>query len=106
MLGNVTFRVTPDELSVKADEVSNSISRLNGIFSSLQNIVDRTRYYWNGEAGDYSRNLFYSRRAEIDEILKRLKEHPEDLKKMAGVYQKYEKLNEQEAMKMRSDLID
>ena len=83
---DITLRVTPEALKTKANEVEGQIKALETEFNTIQDLVSRTSGYWIGEAGERARAEFESQREDIDTILKRFKEHPIDLMKMAGVY--------------------
>ncbi len=82
--------VTPEVLESKAREVREYIRVTESTFQDIENKVARTTAYWNGEAADHHRKLFNDEKAEIENILKRLKEHPKDLEIMAGVYKEAE----------------
>ena len=85
-----SFRVTPEELQKKAGEFTNIINRIQRQFDSIEDISTRTRGYWRGEAGDKDREGYASYKDDISYILKRLREHPTDLLKMAGLYKEAE----------------
>jgi uncharacterized protein YukE len=91
IIGDARVKVDTQTLVDKALETSRSISRMEECFERLELIVNRTSYYWIGEAGEKHRKIYTDNKAEIDTILKRLKEHPRDLLEMEQVYSKAEK---------------
>jgi uncharacterized protein YukE len=91
IIGDARIKVDTQTLINKASETSRSISRMEECFERLELIVNRTSYYWIGEAGDKHRKIYTDNKAEIDIILKRLKEHPRDLLEIEQVYSKAEK---------------
>lgn len=102
----VEIKVLPEVLNAKAQEVTAAISQMERLFDTVQTTVDRTRYYWIGEAGELHRNMFKEQQDEIGNILERLKEHPVDLQKIANTYTQTEAQLTQAASQMSSNLID
>lgn len=102
----VTIRVDAAVLNQKADEVSKAVANMEQLFGQTQQIAERTRYYWVGEAGDLHRRMFAEQKEEIDIILKRLKEHPVDLQIIAKTYQETERHLTETASQLSSNLID
>lgn len=89
----------------KADQVSGAISKMEGTFGELQRIVAGTNGYWIGDAAEHHRRMFYEEKEEIAEVLKRLREHPADLKQMAAGYEKTEKELAAGNQQLRDDYI-
>ncbi len=98
--GNVSIKVTPEVLVSKADEVSIKIEKIASSFSELEKIMTGTESYWQGEAGEIHRKLYKDQKKNMDEIIRRLKEHPIDLRSIA---QKY-KIVETEAVSLAASL--
>lgn len=90
-LGNVEFRVTTEALKQQANEVSTRVTRVQDLFSELRRTIQNTRSYWIGEAGNLYRQRYEERQDELDEMFRRLKEHPRDLLQIAGVYEEGER---------------
>ena len=85
IIGDVHIKVNSTVLNSKAQSVSNSIRSMANCFEQLETIINRTSYYWIGEAGDMHRKIYKEQRSQVDEMMKRLKEHPSDLLKIAGI---------------------
>ena len=85
--GDVQIKVSTDILNNKAQTVSKSIDSMSNYFDELERIINKTSYYWVGEAGDLHRKLYQDQKDKITEIFKRLKEHPKDLVDIAQTYQ-------------------
>lgn len=100
-----TIQVDTDVMVKKADEVSGAISRMERSFNELQSIVSRTGGYWTGEAAENYRKMFRDEKENISQILKRLEEHPSDLKMMAVGYDNTERNLQQENQRLQSDYI-
>ena len=102
----VSFRVQPDVLDEKAQIVSSQVKSIEDLFKSIQSTVSSTRNYWIGEAGNTHRKAFQSQKDDIETILKRLKEHPVDLRKIAGTYRDGEKVVADIMNGLPNNLID
>ena len=86
MPGDVTFTVTPEVLKVKADSVSKRIREVRELFDEIATVMEGTGHEWIGEAGEFHRRLYREERPSIEEVLKRLSEHPRDLLTIAQEY--------------------
>ncbi len=89
--GDVHIKVNTAQLNSKADTVTTEINNMNKCFEQLESIINKTASYWIGEAGDEHRKLYSEQKDNIDIIMRRLKEHPVDLRTMAGTYEATER---------------
>lgn len=83
---NIQLKVNPDELSSKASEITDLVNKIERAYQSLNKLVGASYIYWEGEAADKYRGYAAKIDKDAQVVLKRLKEHPGDLLKMAGVY--------------------
>lgn len=104
-MSDFAFRVTPEELKRKSDEFSALIRSMRSRFDRIEEVSDKTRGYWRGEAGDKSRIGYASYKDDINFIINRMKEHPRDLLTMAGIYEKAEDDVEGKAKRLKVDKI-
>lgn len=102
----VEILVQPDVLRQTADEVTSCIGQVETLFVSVQTTVGHTRHYWIGEAGDLHRKAFEEQMDDIDQILVRLREHPVDLLKIAGIYDETDTRQAEASSQMSSNLIE
>jgi len=100
-----TIQVDTEAMVSKADQVSGAISKMESSFDELQRIVAKTNGYWVGEAAEHYRMMFHDEKENISRILKRLEEHPSDLKIMAVGYGNTEIKLQQENQRLQSDYI-
>lgn len=105
IIGDVRIKVDSAVLNAKAQSVSNSIRIMNTYLEQLEMIVSRTSYYWIGEAGNMHRKLYKDQKSQINEMMKRLKEHPEDLMKIAQTYNSAESAVQSMAAELPGDII-
>ncbi|WP_349943932.1 WXG100 family type VII secretion target [Lacrimispora sp. BS-2] len=106
LFGSVTFKVTPEVLNAKANEVSSLIKKVRMEFDNLNTSINRTKTYWIGEAGDAHRKAYEDQKTNIDEIIRRLEEHPRDLVSIARTYTDAELEIEEYISSLPSDLIE
>lgn len=83
---NVELRVDSQQLYNKASYMEQLITELKNHINTIDQIVQLTERNWKGEAGDYNRQEYYSKKASIEEIVIKLEEHPRDLIEISGVY--------------------
>ena len=87
IIGDVHIKVSTEVLESKSETVSKSVDNMVNCFDELERIINRTSYYWIGEAGDLHRRLYQEQKDNIEEMIKRLREHPRDLIAIAQNYQ-------------------
>lgn len=91
--GGVT-KVDTARLASAAGTLKEKIRKAETSYNNVMNIVKNTNRYWIGQAGDEHRSAFLDQQDDIDQILVRLKEHPDDLLKIAGIYEETESTTE------------
>ena len=99
------IKADPAVITAKADQVSRAIQNLDNTFQELDRLIQRTSMYWNGPAAEHFRALFNEEKPNIEDILKRLREHPGELKQMANNYQTTIEALSEENRQLRSDYI-
>lgn len=106
IIGEVFIKVRPEVLVDKSQEVSASIRKMASCFDELERIINRTSYYWIGEAGDMHRKVYQDQRDNVDEMMKRLQEHPKDLLTISQNYVQAEQAVTSIANELSGDVID
>ncbi len=106
IIGDVHIKVSTEVLNEKAQTVSNRITDMANCFEHLETIVNRTSYYWIGEAGDLHRKMYREQKENVEEMIKRLKEHPGDLMTIAQNYQAADVAVTQIANALSGDVIE
>jgi WXG100 family type VII secretion target len=101
----VSLKVTPEILTSKSTEVANKVRTMTTHFEELKGLVDKTKGYWLGEAGDQHRQMYEDLVSDIEEILKRLGEHPVDLVTIAQKYSDVELKIQQDIAALPGDII-
>lgn len=87
---DIKMNVLPNELDMKAQEAATAIFEMEQLLANVQDTVNRTEYYWNGEAAEINRKVFLEQKEDMEAILSRLKEYPETLRKVANIYRETE----------------
>ena len=101
---DIKMNVLPNELYMKAQEAATAIFEMEQLLANVQDTVNRTEYYWNGEAAELNRKVFLEQKEDMEEILTRLKEYPATLRKVANIYRETEE--KPKAVPWSSNLID
>ena len=101
---NIKMNVLPNELDMKAQEATTAIFEMEQLLANVQDTVNRTEYYWNGEAAELNRKVFLEQKEDMEEILTRLKEYPATLRKVANIYRETEE--KPKVVPWSSNLID
>lgn len=101
---DIKMNVLPNELDMKAQEATTAILEMEQLLANVQDTVNRTEYYWNGEAAELNRKVFLEQKEDMEEILTRLKEYPATLRKVANIYRETEE--KPKAVPWSSNLID
>lgn len=105
-MAGMEFSVTPQELIQKAEAMEQAIVSLKKDYADLKSLINRTSGYWIGEGGDSCRRMFMDRQEELEEMLERMRDHPEKLLNIAGVYRSGEEKIVQEHMRLPVDFLD
>lgn len=90
----------------KADEVRTLGNKVKQEFQTMSDLISKTSSYWIGEAGDLHRKLYNDHKDDIDQMIRRILEHPTDLEAMAGNYETAENTNVNTAQLLNADIID
>ncbi len=106
ILGNIRLKVEPNQLVAQANEVSNHVKKMEKLFEEMNSVINRTEAYWIGAAGDLHRKLYRDEKDDIDQIVRRFKEHPTDLQLIAQEYTNAENVTTAESKALPQDVID
>ncbi len=99
------IKVSTEDLRTKADAVSGLLEELRGECEELYGRISRTASYWEGDGGTKRRSEYEKKQKLVERMLKRLKEYPEDLLKMAGIYEIAEAEATEQMDPLASDVI-
>lgn len=83
---DIALKVDAEVLKEKSLEVESEIKTLESHIDEIRNIVQRTNGYWIGVSGDKARKEFNNQQENTDLVLRRFREHPQELRQMAGIY--------------------
>lgn len=101
----IHFKVTPDILSEKSAEVSGKVNSVKRHFTDINELMDRTKGYWMGEAGDRYREAYYKLHNDLDEILEHLEEYPGMLLAIAQGYLDVEQKVQEVIRELPGDVV-
>ncbi|MCD8103784.1 MAG: WXG100 family type VII secretion target [Lachnospiraceae bacterium] len=101
----IVLKVEPDTLVQMAEEIESQLNDIQNQFTQVESDINATRSYWEGEASDAHKSQYDALKEEISETLGRLKNHPTNLLKMAGLYTETESELEELAQTLAADVI-
>ncbi|MBR1629551.1 MAG: WXG100 family type VII secretion target [Lachnospiraceae bacterium] len=104
-IGSYRVLVTPEQLTAQANEVRRLGQNMRTHFNEIANTVTRSRGYWIGEGGDAHRRLYESQKENVNKMLARLMEHPDDLTQISANYKQAEKSNQARAQALPNNLL-
>lgn len=104
-MANTTLKVSMDDLKTEAEEISKEIVNIEKNWQSLTELVEDSTSYWEGEASNQHRKILSDEKTTMENLIKKLKEHPKDLFDMAGVYIQAEKTAKKLANALPKDVI-
>jgi WXG100 family type VII secretion target len=104
-MAGIELKVSPDTLKSKAQEIQGQIDRFESYWNQLNQIVVNSKGYWIGDASNSHQKQLKDYQDSVKRITKRLKEHPEDLLKMAEIYTEAEENATKIANKLPDDII-
>lgn len=104
-MADIKLKVNPEKLQGKAGEITTQISNIRKAYESMKSTVNATKGYWAGDAANQFRSYIKDIDKDMQSVLKRLGEHPEDLMKMAGIYVENEKNLSEYASSLPTNVI-
>lgn len=104
-MSDIILKVSPEEMKKKAEKVQSQINSIKKDWNRIDEIIQKTRNYWEGDASVKHKNHKSMLEDDLSYVLKRLQEHPEDLLKMAGVYEESTQTAQKIANSLPNDVI-
>ncbi len=101
----IILKVTPESLSKMADEIESQLSDIQNQFTEVESEIHKTRAFWEGDASDGHQTQYESLKDEIGESISRLKNHPVNLLRMAGLYTETELAAKETSQILSADVI-
>ena len=86
-MSDIVLKVSPEEMKKKAGKIQSQLNTIKKDWNRIDEIMQKTRSYWEGDASVKHKNHKSMLEDDLSYVLKRLQEHPEDLLKMAGIYE-------------------
>ena len=102
----VNIKVSTGVLREKADSITGMVDDIAEKWEEIRNIAINSRSYWEGKRNDFHQKQINEISDDAETIINKLKEHPQDLLKMAGVYENTEKDISGSASSLPADVIE
>lgn len=104
-MADFRLTVSPGELKRGAAQIESQIADAQKNWRSLCAAAETAKHYWEGDAADCRRRMFEETKQEMESVLWRLKNHPSNLLKMAGIYSDAEEKSLQMTASLPDDAI-
>ena len=101
----IVLKVTPETLNQMSGEIEKEINGIEKQFQEIDADIRKTASFWEGEASDLHRSQYDAMKDDIAEVIKRLKDHPVNLLKMAGIYTETEAVLMEVSQSLVADVI-
>ena len=101
----ITLKVNPQNLKTAAQTLSSDIASVEKRWNRIGEVIRASKGYWEGDGSNTHQKYYQEASKDVEKILKRLKEHPVDLQKMAGVYDQTESKLSAAASSLPADVI-
>lgn len=102
---NVIIRVETDKLISVSGDVEQKIKQLEQAFSNMEQKINASKGFWEGDGASAFMAQYRSKRDAIDTALSRFRENVTDLRQIAGVYAQVEKSTLEMANVLPGDCI-
>ena len=100
------IRVTPSVLNTAFSDVSVKLTQVQEAFAEIHTKVSNTATYWEGDGHNSMVEYYSLREDDYIRIFNGFRQHIDNLKVIAGVYDQQERINESVAMVLPSDVIE
>lgn len=105
MDNGMKLRVKPNRLEIVSDKVNTAINKVEKSFQQIENIVEKSSGYWEGEGRIAYVSSYRKKKNTVNIAICRLRENVTDLQKIAGIYKEGEKKAFQVAEGLPKDVI-
>lgn len=102
---NGLLKVDAQELVTIANRMQDQISNMNSAYIKIDQIVNRSQRYWQGEASDNHIRKNDDIKADYTKVYTELAKEPSNLYKIAGVYKEAEETTTDISMSLPVDVI-
>lgn len=89
-MSDIAIKVKTEKLVSTAGDVESKIQRLEQAFRSIEQTMEASQVYWQGEGASAQMNAYRKKVETIQTALKRFRENVTDLQSIAGIYEKNE----------------
>lgn len=104
-MAEIQLSVAPESLRATATEIMDILRNVRSRAARIQNLSDRTRGYWRGDAGEEDRVGYRACGEELLNAARRLELRSVSLLKLSGLYQEMETKAEEVGASLNADSI-
>lgn len=104
-MADFIIKVSPETMLKQAESIKGNVKNIEKLFTSIEERVFGSRTYWEGSASNTHITRYNKIQENCRDIIRRLSEHPEDLLKMAGLYQETETQAKESAESLAGNIL-
>lgn len=104
-MADFVLKVSPEQMLQQADLVKKEAGKVILQFKNVENTVKNSTSYWEGQASDLHCQVFNKISVRFETLSKSLMKRPDDLTKMAGLYNESEQQATQDSAGLPSNII-
>lgn len=105
MASQINIKVRTDDLITTSTNFSNEIKKIENEWKLISDQVNKMSGYWIGDASDTHQQHYNSVKEEVEELLAKLKERPDELLRMADLYDQVEREAVESVMALSDNVI-
>ena len=104
-MADFIIKVSPETMLNQAERIKGSVNNIEKLFASIDGRVYGSQTYWEGSASNTHITKYNKIHENCRDIIRRLSEHPNDLMKMAGLYQNTETQAKESAGSLAGNIL-
>ncbi|MCC8104031.1 MAG: WXG100 family type VII secretion target [Clostridiales bacterium] len=97
--------VTTEELRSRSETAREKIQTMTSDLEEIASLMQNTKSYWVGDAGELARSTYEKQNETFQEILTFLESNRVNLLQVAGIFEEEESSNIETAAGLRTDLL-
>lgn len=102
----MTVKVQTERLVSAAGDVETNICRLEQAFAAMEQIVNASRYHWEGDGVSSFQAAYRKKNNTIRTAFARFRENVTDLREIAGIYEQSERAITENNRALESNWIE
>ena len=104
-MAGVSLKVEPNIIKAQSSEIKKEIDNIEKQWKNIQEIVKRTKSYWEGTASTNNQKHYKSLESDLNRSIKKMKIRPTELLEIAQIYVDVETKLQVASSQLPTDII-